>query len=169
MSFLNLDGLKHFYDKYLKPLKGASKCEITQSLTTTTAGYVLDARAGKTLDTKIAKNASDITSLNADLEVKTRTIEGAFVNMQITEQGRQVWIRISSAAAKPMTQGQEYEIFDVTSIKPLYSIYRRIDITDALGIIFKISVDGKFSILPFGGAIPQNTGINISEWYIKSQ
>lgn len=60
MAFLNKEGLLHFIEKCIKPLKGAAKHEVTQSLTTNTAGYVLDARAGKTLDGKIA-------ALNADL------------------------------------------------------------------------------------------------------
>lgn len=54
--------------RWLADMKSAAFAELTQSLAVTAAGYAMDARAGKTLDTKIAKNASDITSLNADYD-----------------------------------------------------------------------------------------------------
>lgn len=38
---------------------------------------------------------NDLASLNSNLTVKTRTIEGAYLNMQVTSYGEIAWVRIS--------------------------------------------------------------------------
>ena len=50
MKFLDLTGLQHFYDKYLRPLKDAAFKNTANNLTTETEGSVLDARQGKALN-----------------------------------------------------------------------------------------------------------------------
>lgn len=50
MKFLDLTGLQHFYDKYLRPLKDAAFKNTANNLTTETEGSVLDARQGKVLN-----------------------------------------------------------------------------------------------------------------------
>lgn len=56
MKYLDLPGLQHFYDKYIRPIKNAVlKTEIKNDLTIEDEGYVLDARQGKVLDDKITK------------------------------------------------------------------------------------------------------------------
>lgn len=52
MRYLGLGGLQHFYDKYIRPLKGAAYKGVANNLTTEEEGSVLDARQGKELDEK---------------------------------------------------------------------------------------------------------------------
>ena len=63
MKFLNLGGLRHFYDKYIRPLKGAAYKEVANNLTTEEDGSVLDARQGKNLEDKKVNKTSIINSL----------------------------------------------------------------------------------------------------------
>lgn len=63
MKFLNLEGLQHFYDKYIRPLKGAAYKEVANNLTTKEDGSVLDARQGKNLEDKKVDKTSIINSL----------------------------------------------------------------------------------------------------------
>lgn len=106
MAFLNKEGLLHFIEKCIKPLKGASKHEVTQSLTTNTAGYVLDARAGKTLDGKIA-------ALNADLEVSraaaTKT-GNVTTNATVTRSGNIKLLKINTTITLAMNPGTDYSL-----------------------------------------------------------
>lgn len=65
MKFLNLGGLKHFYDKYIRPLKGAAYKDVANDLITTEEGSVLDARQGKALEDKKVDKSNIINSLLA--------------------------------------------------------------------------------------------------------
>ena len=105
--------------------------------------------------------------LNADLEVKTRTIEGAYLNLQVTSIGKLTWIRISGYPKLALKEGQSYNMFKITANTPLYSVYRRINISPTLGIVFSMSsADAEAIITPFGGDISTTTGVNVSECYI---
>ena len=63
MKFLNLEGLQYFYDKYIRPLKGAAYKEVANNLTTEADGSVLDARQGKTLEDKKVDKSNIVNSL----------------------------------------------------------------------------------------------------------
>lgn len=63
MKFLNLEGLQHFYDKYIRPLKGAAYKEVANNLTTEKDGSVLDARQGKVLEDRKVDKKNIINSL----------------------------------------------------------------------------------------------------------
>lgn len=65
MKFLNLKGLQHFYDKYIRPLKGAAYKDVANDLITTEEGSVLDARQGKALEDKKVDKSNIINSLLA--------------------------------------------------------------------------------------------------------
>ena len=105
--------------------------------------------------------------MNSALEVRTRTIEGAYLDLQITEFGKVIWLRIASYAKKNMSQA-EYNVFKLTGIKPMYSLYRRIYMSNQNGFIFKMSTEGQISITPFGSDISEGTGVNVSEMYVTS-
>lgn len=110
---------------------------------------------------------TDITSLNSNLTVKTRTIEGAYLNMQVTSYGEIAWVRISGYPKVAMKQGQEYKLFQPSSETPRYGLYRRISITSTSGFVFQMSADnGEISITPFGGDITTSTGVNVTECYV---
>lgn len=111
---------------------------------------------------------TSLTALNSNLnEPKTRTIEGAYVNMQVTTFGKFVWVRIAGYPKTTMKQGQEYTLFRPTTNTPMYGIYRRININPTAGFVFQMSsVDAETSITPFGGDLTSTSGINVSECYI---
>ena len=110
---------------------------------------------------------NDLASLNRNLTVKTRTIEGAYLNMQVTSYGEIAWVRISGYPKVAMKQGQEYKLFQPSSETPRYGLYRRISITSTSGFVFQMSADnGEISITPFGADITTSTGVNVSECYI---
>lgn len=113
-------------------------------------------------------NRAGTHSLNSNLnEPKTRTIEGAYVNMQVTTFGKFVWVRIAGYPKTTMKQGQEYTLFRPTTNTPMYGIYRRININPTAGFVFQMSsVDAETSITPFGGDLTSTSGINVSECYI---
>lgn len=108
-----------------------------------------------------------VASKNSALAVETKTVEGGYVDLQITEYGRLVWLRVSSNTKLNMVAQTEYNVFQIGQ-KPRYSIYRRIYISDQNGFIFKVSTDGGVSITPFGDNISPGTGINVSELYITT-
>ena len=108
-----------------------------------------------------------VASKNSALEVRTRTIEGAYLDLQITEFGKVIWLRIASYAKQNMSQA-EYNVFKLTGIKPMHSLYRRIYMSNQNGLIFKMSTEGQISITPFGSEISEGTGVNLSEIYITS-
>lgn len=141
--------------------KKIDKTSIVNNSTTTTTGTVLDGRMGKTLQ-------NGIDELNSNLnEPKTRTIEGAYVNMQVTTFGKFVWVRIAGYPKNTMKQGQEYTLFRPTTNTPMYGVYRRININPTAGFVFQMSsVDAETSITPFGGDLTSTSGINVSECYI---
>lgn len=110
---------------------------------------------------------TDITSLNSNLTVKTRTIEGAYLNMQVTSFGEIAWVRISGYPKIVMKQGQAYTIFQPSSETPRYGLYRRVSITSTSGFVFQMSADnGEVSITPFGADLSTTTGVNVSECYV---
>lgn len=110
---------------------------------------------------------NDLASLNSNLTVKTRTIEGAYLNMQVTSYGEIAWVRISGYPKVAMKQGQEYKLFQPSSETPRYGLYRRISITSTSGFVFQMSADnGEISITPFGGDITTSTGVNVTECYV---
>lgn len=101
------------------------------------------------------------------MTVKTRTIEGAYLNMQVTSYGEIAWVRISGYPKVAMKQGQEYKLFQPSSETPRYGLYRRISITSTSGFVFQMSADnGEISITPFGGDITTSTGVNVTECYV---
>lgn len=107
-------------------------------------------------------------TINSVIVPKTRTVEGSYLTCDVAEAGTITWFRISSNTTSKLTNGTEYKPFTVTPA-PLFGIFRRIYITDSLGFIFKITTSGQVSITPFGGDIPVGTGINVSEFFMKSQ
>lgn len=111
---------------------------------------------------------TSVATLNSNLnEPKTRTIEGAYVNMQVTTFGKFVWVRIAGYPKNTMKQGQEYTLFRPTTNTPMYGVYRRININPTAGFVFQMSsVDAETSITPFGGDLTSTSGINVSECYI---
>lgn len=62
----------------------------------------------------------------------------------------------------------DYKLFKQTDAKPLYSLYRRIYITNQNGFTFRMDTDGQITITPFGSNIESGTGVNLSEIYITS-
>lgn len=146
--------------KWFADLGTAAFCSVVNNATTTAANTVLDGRMGKALQT-------GIDELNSSLVTKTRVIEGAYINMQVTSSGKVSWIRISGYPKLELKEGQTYTLFRPTANTPMYTIYRRIYINQTLGFILQISnVDAETSITPFGGDITVATGINVSECYI---
>lgn len=110
---------------------------------------------------------NDLASLNSNLTVKTRTIEGAYLNMQVTSFGEIAWVRISGYPKIVMKQGQAYTIFQPSSETPRYGLYRRVSITSTSGFVFQMSADnGEVSITPFGADLSTTTGVNVSECYV---
>lgn len=107
-------------------------------------------------------------AINSVIVPKTRTVDGSYLTCDVAEAGVVTWFRISSNTTSKLTNGTEYKPFTVTPA-PLFGIFRRIYITDSLGFIFKITTSGQVSITPFGGDIPVGTGINVSEFFMKSQ
>lgn len=57
---LTFEGLKYFYQRYIKPLGNAARCSVVNNSTTTTANTVLDGRMGKTLGDRITKISTDL-------------------------------------------------------------------------------------------------------------
>ena len=101
------------------------------------------------------------------MTVKTRTIEGAYLNMQVTSFGEIAWVRISGYPKIVMKQGQAYTIFQPSSETPRYGLYRRVSITSTSGFVFQMSADnGEVSITPFGADLSTTTGVNVSECYV---
>lgn len=107
-------------------------------------------------------------AINSVIVPKTRTAECSYLTCDVAEAGAVTWFRISRNTTSKLTNGTEYKPFTVTPA-PLFGIFRRIYITDSLGFIFKITTSGQVSITPFGGDIPVGTGINVSEFFMKSQ
>lgn len=107
-------------------------------------------------------------AINSVIVPKTRTVDGSYLTCDVAESGAITWFRISSNTTSKLTNGTKYKPFTVTPA-PLFGIFRRIYITDSLGFIFKITTSGQVSITPFGGDIPVGTGINVSEFFMKSQ
>ncbi len=110
---------------------------------------------------------TSVATLNSNLTVKTRTIEGAYLNMQVTSFGEIAWVRISGYPKIVMKQGQAYTIFQPSSETPRYGLYRRVSITSTSGFVFQMSADnGEVSITPFGADLSTTTGVNVSECYV---
>ena len=105
--------------------------------------------------------------MNSALTVETRTVEGAYLDLQITQYGKIAWIRIASYAKQNMSQ-TDYNVFKPTDVKPLHSLYRRIYLSNQNGFTFTMSTDGQMTITPFGSDISKGTGVNLSEIYIMS-
>ena len=145
----------------VKEIKGHAFEDTVKDYVVTEQGHVPDAMLVK-------KNREEITQLNSNLnEPKTRTIEGAYVNMQVTTFGKFVWVRIAGYPKNTMKQGQEYTLFRPTTNTPMYGVYRRININPTAGFVFQMSsVDAETSITPFGGDLTSTSGINVSECYI---
>ena len=86
MKFLDLTGLQHFYDKYLRPLKDAAFKNTANNLTTETEGSVLDARQGKALNDlklSIAKVINNLLTTEAGFALDAR--QGKVLDEKITE------------------------------------------------------------------------------------
>ena len=80
---------------------------------------------------------TSLTALNSNLTVKTRTIEGAYLNMQVTSYGEIAWVRISGYPKVAMNNGQKYTLFRPSAETPMYSLYRRISTSSTAGFIFQ--------------------------------
>ena len=89
------------------------------------------------------------------------------MDLQVTKFGRLVWLRIASYSKKNMDP-TDYNLFKPTDVKPLYSLYRRIYITNQNGFTFRMDTEGQITITPFGSSIESGTGVNLSEVYITS-
>nr|CAJ1763062.1 hypothetical protein AUSP0088_00064 [uncultured phage] len=110
---------------------------------------------------------TSVATLNSNLTVKTRTIEGAYLNMQVTSYGEIAWVRISGYPKVAMNNGQKYTLFRPSAETPMYSLYRRISTSSTAGFIFQMSnTDAEVSITPFGADITTSIGVNVSECYI---
>lgn len=110
---------------------------------------------------------ASLTTLNSNLTVKTRTIEGAYLNMQVTSYGEIAWVRISGYPKVAMNNGQKYTLFRPSAETPMYSLYRRISTSSTAGFIFQMSnTDAEVNITPFGADITTSIGVNVSECYI---
>ena len=86
MKFLDLTGLQHFYDKYLRPLKDAAFKNTANNLTTETEGSVLDARQGKVLNDlklSIAKVINNLLTTEEGFALDAR--QGKVLDDKITE------------------------------------------------------------------------------------
>lgn len=86
MKFLDLTGLQHFYDKYLRPLKDAAFKNTANNLTTETEGSVLDARQGKVLNDlklSIAKVINNLLTTEEGFALDAR--QGKALDDKITE------------------------------------------------------------------------------------
>lgn len=120
---------------------------------------------------EMPRTIKDLTSLfgqlNSNLTVKTRTIEGAYLNMQVTSYGEIAWVRISGYPKVAMNNGQKYTLFRPSAETPMYSLYRRISTSSTAGFIFQMSnTDAEVNITPFGADITTSIGVNVSECYI---
>ena len=109
---------------------------------------------------------STLAGVTADLEVKSRTVEGAYLDLQILSYGDITWLRISTYPKATLKSGQEYTMFKISANSPRFSIHKRIYISNTLGFTFHMSVEGEISITPFGGDVSTSTGVNLSECYI---
>ncbi|WP_346903170.1 hypothetical protein [Faecalicatena contorta] len=110
---------------------------------------------------------TSVATLNSNLTVKTRTIEGAYLNMQVTSYGEIAWVRISGYPKVAMNNGQKYTLFRPSAETPMYSLYRRISTSSTAGFIFQMSnTDAEVNITPFGADITTSIGVNVSECYI---
>ena len=143
----------------LDALKSGALATVVNNLTTTATNTVLDGRQGKALDDKIK-------ALNSALTVETRTVEGAYVNLQVTTYGKVGWIRISSYLKQSLEEGREYEMFKLGADLPRFMVYRRVYITNTIGYTVSFNTDGAIKITPFGGNIQKEMGFNLSEFYI---
>lgn len=103
---------------------------------------------------------------NSALTVETRTVEGAYVNLQVTTYGKVGWIRISSYLKQSLEEGREYEMFKLGADLPRFMVYRRVYITNTIGYTVSFNTDGAIKITPFGGNIQKEMGFNLSEFYI---
>lgn len=68
MKYLGPNGLQHFYDKYIRPLKDAAYKSVANNLTTEEEGSVLDARQGKELDEKKIDKDNIVNDLTTEEE-----------------------------------------------------------------------------------------------------
>ena len=86
MKFLDLTGLQHFYDKYLRPLKDAAFKTVANDLATEKEGSVLDARQGKALNDlklNIAKVINNLLTTEEGFALDAR--QGKVLDDKITE------------------------------------------------------------------------------------
>jgi hypothetical protein len=107
-----------------------------------------------------------LKKVNNQLAVKTRTIEGSYLTAQVVEYGNLVWFRISANTKTTLNKGTEHKPFNISSSAPLFSVYRRIAIDELKSFNFKIDQSGQVTIIP-NVQIPEGTGINVSELYLK--
>ena len=114
----------------------------------------------------IQQLGSGVASKSSALTVETRTIEGAYINLQVTTYGKMGWIRASSYLKQALEEGKEYQMFKLGSDMPKFMVYRRVYITNTIGFVLNFGTDGAIKIIPFGGNIPVDIGFNFSEVYI---
>nr|DAO62404.1 MAG TPA: hypothetical protein [Caudoviricetes sp.] len=107
-----------------------------------------------------------VYAMQQKMIVNSRAVEGSYLTAQVTEVGDLVWFRISANTKTTLNKGTEYKPFTISSSAPKFSVYRRIAIDDTKSFSFRIGQDGQVSIIP-NAQIPEGTGINVSEFYIK--
>ncbi len=156
-----------FKDSILKDTTGKKKYKMTTNSDNTVS--FTDAteysQEGSAFGAKEVNEEREL--INYATEVKTRTVEGSYLTCDVVEVGAITWFRISNTTSSKLSEGTEYKPFTVTPA-PIKTVFRRVYINNTLGFTFKIGTDGQVSITPFGGEIPVGTGINVSEFFIKS-
>ena len=156
-----------FKDSVLKDTTGNKKYKMTNNSDNTVSFTDVTEYSQEGSSYGAKEIIEEREAINSVIVPKTRTVEGSYLTCDVAEAGAVTWFRISNTTSK-LTNGTEYKPFTVTPA-PLFGVFRRIYITDTLGFIFKITTSGQVSITPFGGDIPVGTGINVSEFFMKSQ
>lgn len=157
-----------FKDSVLKDTTGNKKYKMTNNSDNTVSFTDVTEYSQEGSSYGAKEIIEEREAINSVIVHKTRTVEGSYLTCDVAEAGAVTWFRISSNTTSKLTNGTEYKPFTVTPA-PLFGVFRRIYITDTLGFIFKITTSGQVSITPFGGDIPVGTGINVSEFFMKSQ
>lgn len=144
-----------------KKLKSAAYCTVINNYTTTVADTVLDGRAGKTLNDKIA-------NINKGFEIKSRVIDGKALSCTITEYGRVAWFHMACKTEMKLVKGTTYTPF-TPNTRPLLTFSRTYYISQYIGFKFTFKSTGEVEITPFGGDIEIGYGINVSELFLAKE
>lgn len=158
-----------FKDSVLKDTTGKKKYKMTNNSDNTVSFTDVTeySQEGSPYGAKEVNEEREV--INSVIVPKTRTVESrGDLTCHITEAGVVTWLRIFGNIRTEIPNGKDYNLFYVTPV-PMFAVSRRIYIENNFGFIFEISASGQVSITPFGGDIPVGTGINVSEFFMKSQ